>query len=199
MHSLIIFLFTSLLPLCINNREYYTSTKEYNTIIGANSKSPYYLVIKTKYIDNAKLLSKIDVVNRNTVVINQTLVFMKGEQVLSTRTHYANSQIHKNIEGKTLLLENVLVEAGIVYGQKGSFYSVAGSGLCNSCSVYSGYFSLNGKLLAEEYVEYSDKYNYSLGSLSDIAKNYSLPNNRLTNNLNDIWVFPPQKAGSHIN
>jgi hypothetical protein len=143
-------------------------------------------------------LENILALDTNRVVISQRLIFRQGPRIIEARDYDVSKISVVKDSRKYLLLENVICEAGIAKGTKGMFYDIEGSGLCNSCSQNSEYFSLNGKPIYKEYVANDKSIHERFGSFEKIMDTYGINKSKQTGRFTNTWVFPPQRSGKSI-
>ncbi|MFS2186923.1 hypothetical protein ACCC92_09605 [Mucilaginibacter sp. Mucisp84] len=171
----------------------------YSTIVKNSKNRSYSLEIKTIYIYDKDYLENLFVADSNMIVIRQELIFKHHNTIVATKNHSVRKNIVIKNGKKTKLLENVIVEVGIEYGKKGAFYAIEGSGLCNSCSVYSAFFSMTGH---ELYKEYSSRDNTNIlrkGNFNNIMNTYGVRKSKWLHRFTTTWVFPPKRSGENIN
>jgi hypothetical protein len=163
------------------------------TLPGVND---YTLQIETKYLYDKAYLTPGWFEDHNQAVLAQKIIFKRKGILLNTRSFDVRSLPAIKFGKKVSLLDNVIIEIAVVNGTKGSFYKIEGYGGCNNCTNYTGYFSLNGKLLFKTYSSHLDGFSTGMGDYKNVWKQYGVPAKREnTPNLKALTVFPPQHAG----
>lgn len=169
------------------------STSEYSTLI--NGGGGYSLEVRTTYVPDTSFLVNRWFGDLNDVVTQQVLIFKLNNSILCRRDFNVKKIISPNKKG-LVLLDAVVVMAGVVKGEKGSFYVIFGSGGCNACSEYTGYYSLEGKLLANDYQSRMRNFRHSFGNLGEIIERFGVDDSTAgIGGLKVVRTFPPQFSG----
>lgn len=182
-------------PLLIDTIKYSSNgICNYSTFV-AGSKA-YSLEVKTTYLNDSVFLNEKWAFDLNDVVSNQELIFKLGDQIIVQRNHNVRKRKSKKAIGTINLLDNVIRGVSVVKGGSGSFYKIEGAGGCNACSEYSGYFSLRGELLWENYSSRMGNFETGKGNYDKVLAKYNvLDTSAIAPKIKGIWVFPPQKSG----
>jgi hypothetical protein len=167
----------------------------YTTLVpGIND---YALQIKTTYLNDTNYLKNDWPTVQNQVVVAQELIFKYKNSVLRARPFDVRKRSDMKLDKEVTLLDAVVFEAAIITGTKGSFYKIRGSGGCTDCSNYTGYYSLSGELLFENYFSDGDGFIRNIGSYEKVWKRYGVAAGRAKiPDIKDITVFPPKYSGS---
>ena len=166
----------------------------YTTLVmGVND---YILQIKTTYLYDTAYLFYGWPTEQNQVVQAQEMVFKYRDSVIHIRPFDVRRRSVIRSNNKIALLDNVIFEAAIVTGTKGSFYKIRGYGGCTSCSSYTGYYSLNGELFFENYFSDGDGFLKNIGNYKSVWNRFGVQAQREKNpDIKDIVVFPPSHSG----
>lgn len=174
-----------------------TDTLTYNTLVSGNNG--YALQIRSTYLNDTNYIKNDWPTVQNQVVLAQQLIFKYKDSVLCTRPFRVRKRSFVKFNKKVDLLDAVIFEAAAITGTKGSFYKIRGSGGCTDCSNYTGYYSLKGEILYENYFSDKDKFVKNVGNYKSIWSNYGVQARRANiADINNTIVFPPADNGRTI-
>jgi hypothetical protein len=166
----------------------------YTTLVsGADGHT---LQIKTTYLNDSDYIVYGWPTKQNQVVEAQELIFRYKDAVLRIRPFDVRRTSVIKFDKKVTLLDAVIFEAAIITGSKGSFYKIRGSGGCTNCANYTGYYSLKGELLFENYFSDGDGFLRNIGSYKSVWNRFGVEARRAkTPDIKDVTVFPPVNSG----
>jgi hypothetical protein len=163
----------------------------YTTIVPGNKQ--YSLQIRTTYLNDIDYVNNGWPTEQNQVVLGQELIFEYMDSILCAIPFHVQKRTSIKLNKKISLLDAVVFEAAIINGTKGSIYKIRGSGGCTDCSNYTGYYSLKGTLLFENYFSHKDKFVKNFGDYKKVLRRYGVEEK--VHNIKNITVFPPAHAG----
>jgi hypothetical protein len=114
------------------------------TIIGHEISSGEYTmkVVTVSLNDSVTIEPKF-----NPVILSQTLKFYKNGALIKETKSIAKSNVRVLSSNKKMnILENVIYKIGNIQGEKGSIYTVTGTGACNACNELNVLYSLDGEV-----------------------------------------------------
>jgi len=121
-----------------------------NEIIDGN----YKMVLITK-LHPKELQNGVDY-SFNSVIEEQSLVFFENGSEINKSTLPLPKMTVENIEGDSIkVVENAIIELGVLKGKTSNLFVVQGQGHCNACPEFFGIYSQKGVLL---WYTYSNKY-----------------------------------------
>lgn len=121
-----------------------------NEIIDGN----YKLVLITKL--HPKKIQNGAEYNFNSVIEEQTLHFFEHESEINKSILPFPKITVESIEGDSIkVVENAIIELGVLKGETSNLFVVQGQGHCNACPEFFGIYSQKGVLL---WYTYSNKY-----------------------------------------
>jgi len=124
-----------------------------------------------------------------SICVEQTLFFLKNN-IVSKKCNYQVKKVAQMVESgqKIKMLENVIVEIGVVEGKYGSVFVIGGYGGCNSCSELDGVFSMKGEKLYLLYRERNIEFE-NFGNLDSISLKYGfMQDDYWSRNYRKKWI-----------
>lgn len=135
----------------------------------------YELCIETYCLYDSVIKSESNLFN--PVCIKQELFFFQEGSILKKIDYPVNKIKQVVFSGNKIeMLENVIINIGVIDGKRGSLFSVKGYGGCNSCSEFYGLYSLKGELLWYSYAKKNEVFN-QFGDFNQIIHQYGIKEN----------------------
>jgi hypothetical protein len=174
------------------------STFSYSTsVLG---KRGYSLKIVTECLYDSSFFNKGYILDRNMFTISQTIIFLYKDSTIKHVKHPVNHITQKTSSmAKVKVLDNVIYAIGVVETKDSVFYVIKGSGGCNTCSEFYGFYSLKGDLYWSMYSSKIDNFKKETGDYSMVVKRLEISDNlRKARDLKMKTIFPPKESGKEV-
>ncbi|MDP4291672.1 MAG: hypothetical protein Q8908_11375 [Bacteroidota bacterium] len=130
-------------------------------------------------------------------VTKQMLIFQYKNRILNSFNHPVVNCKRELKNGKKVeVLENEIIQMGILHGKNGVIYYVEGNS-CNTCSEFEGFYSLKGETLWHNYTYYktSDvQWIESVNNYNSMIKKYGIENR----DIEMVCVLPIEKRNERF-
>jgi len=167
-----------------------------------NAVENYSLKIMTTYRYDTAFIAHGFLVDWDSIITEQKMCFQLNDSILKALDFVEDGKCKILI--KPHKPENTLDIISGIYLIKGknnvgAFYKIEGCGGANGGSQYTGYFSLNGNLLFESYLDHPHSIPIEVGDYKSMLANFDLNDTtEISTEINGCWVFPPQWSNESI-